>query len=1158
MLNWMIAASLQNRAVVMLGAVVAMVYGALQLRAMPVDVFPDLNRPTVTIMTESPGLAPEEVEVLVTRPLEFLLNGATGVQRVRSASGIGLSIVWVEFEWGTDIFRDRQIVAEKLQLASERLPDGVNPVMAPISSIMGEIMLLGIRSTAELKTPEERLAKAMELRTLGEFAVRNRLLAVEGVSQVTVMGGVLKQYQVITSPERLAAQNVTLQELTEAARKANVIAGGGIMVRPPKESLLRISGQSLTLEDIENTPVIWREPIAVRIKDVADVRFGGPVKRGDGSVWVKGMSDPRNLEGAPLPEPQAHDEPQQIDLNATEQNKPENDLGHLVSGGSAVIMTVQKQPDADTLVLDAKIEELLNGIQQELPADIVIERRIFKQADFIESAVHNVTEAVRDGALWVVVVLFFFMGNFRTSFSSLTAMPLSILLTFLVFRWFGISINTMTLGGIAVAIGDLVDDSIVDIENIYRRLKENRQRPVELRQSPLKVVYAASCEVRNSIVYATLIVILVVCPLFAMAGLEGRMFAPLGLAYIIALLCSLFVSITFTPVLGSLLLPQARFLADKEDPWLLRQLKRLDATVLRYTLRHAYLILGIVAALVLLSVLSIFWMGGEFLPPFNEGTLTITLRMEPGTGLDESQRIAERAQQLMLAVPEVETVSRRTGRAELDEHAEGVNSSEIDVRLTPHQVAKAGWLWSAVRLIPIAHLWGFETVGRPREEVIADIRERIAYIPGAAVNIGQPISHRLDHMMSGIRAQIAVKVFGQDLRELRTAAYDIQERIQPIPGVVDLQIEPQVEISQVRLKVRREEATRYGLAPGDVAELLETAYKGAVVSQVLDEDRYFGLVVWFDEQSRADPAVINQTILETPSGRRVALGQVAEVLDTTGPNTLNREHVERRLVVFCNVQGRDLASVVADIRDAISPVEQKLRELPGSYYLELSGQFEAQQQANRRLLTLGSLSVVGVFFLLWKALESWRGALQVLVNIPLAAFGSVAALLIVNHPTAEALAAAAWWEIPRVWISATSLSVAHWVGFITLIGVVSRNGIMMISHYIHLMQHEGESFSEQMIIRGSLERLAPVMMTAATSFIGLLPLLFGAGQSGKEILYPLALVVFGGMLASTILDQLVTPALFFKFGGKVYVRREDEVTVADGHAFAPRLPAEAL
>ncbi len=1129
MLNHIISFSLKNRALVLIGSLVVMVSGVIQLREMPVDVFPDLNRPTVTIMTESAGLAPEEVEVLVTRPIEFLLNGATGVKRVRSASGIGLSIVWVEFDWGTDIFRDRQIVAEKLQIARERLPADTNPVMAPISSIMGEIMLLGLRSTAELKTPDEQAAKAMELRTLGEFTLRNRLLAVGGVSQVTVMGGVLKQYQIITSPARLATQNVTLQQLTEAARKANVIAGGGIMVRSPKESLLRISGQSLTLEEIENTPVLWREPMPVRIKDVADVRFGGPVKRGDGSAWVKEQGRGVRDEGR----------------EKAEENSAESDVtasplaphpSPLISGGPAVIMTVQKQPNADTLALDRMIDDVLESLQQELPSDVVIERRIFKQADFIEAAVENVTEAVRDGAVWVVVVLFLLMGNFRTSLSSLMSMPLSILLTVLVFHWFGITINTMTLGGIAVAIGDLVDDSIVDIENIYRRLKENRQLPAEQQRLPLDVIYDASCEVRNSIVYATLIVILVMFPLFSMAGLEGRMFAPLGVAYITSLLCSLVVSLTFTPAFGSVLLPRAKLLEEGADPLVLRWLKRLDATVLRFTLRHATPILIAVAVMVTASCASILWMGGEFLPPFNEGTLTINLRMEPGTSLDESQRVAERAEALILEVPEVLSVSRRTGRAELDEHAEGVNSSEIDVRLGEHGPPKPGWDYAALRLVPIAHLWGFDSVGRPREEVIADVRDRIANIPGAAVNIGQPISHRLDHMMSGIRAQIAVKVFGQDLRELRTAAYDIQERIQSIPGIVDLQIEPQVEISQVRLTVKRDEAARYGLAPGDVAELLETAYKGRVVSQVLDEDRYFGLVVWYDEASRSDPDVINETILETPSGRRVALGQVAEVLDTTGPNTLNREHVQRRIVVFCNVQGRDLASVVADIKTALAPVEENLRKLPGSYYVEYSGQFEAQQEANRRLAILGTLSILGVFLLLCKALDSWRAAMQVLVNIPLAAFGSVVTLLIVNRPDWATLAAAPWWDWPRVWVGATSLSVAHWVGFITLIGVVSRNGIMMISHYIHLMQHEGESFSEQMIVRGSLERLAPVMMTAMTSFIGLLPLLFGAGQTGKEILYPLALVVFGGMLTSTILDQVVTPALFFKFGRKVYER----------------------
>ena len=1093
MLNAIIAFSLKNRGLVLIAAIAVLVYGSYTLSEMPVDVFPDLNRPTVTIMTESPGLAPEEVEVLVTRPIEYLLNVATGVQRVRSASGIGLSIVWVEFDWGTDIYRDRQIVAEKMQIARERLPGDVNPMMAPISSIMGEIMLLGLRST---KPPADEAAAAelnMELRTLGEFTVRNRLLAVEGVSQVTVMGGTLKQYQIITSPARLASQNITLEQLTTAAEKANVLAGGGIMVRSPKESLIRISGQSLTLEEIENTPVVWRNQRAVLLKEVADVQFGGPVKRGDGSVLVR--------------------------------------EGDKIEGGSAVILAVQKQPNADTLKLDRQIGAVLEELQRDLPEGIVIEDRIFKQADFIEAAVENVVEAIRDGAIWVVVVLFIFMWNFRTSISSLTAMPNSILLTVLIFRWFGISINTMTLGGIAVAIGDLVDDSIVDIENIYRRLKENRQKPIP--DDAIKVIYDASCEVRNSIVYATLIVVLVVFPLFSMAGLEGRMFAPLGVAYMTSLLASLVVSLTITPVLASYLLPKARFLEDKGDPFVLRILKSATSVMLRWTLRHANLVLGGTVVMVGVAMLALFWMGGEFLPPFNEGTFTISFQTEPGTSLDESQRLAQRAEMLLMEIPEVMSISRRTGRAELDEHAEGVNSSEIDVRVQEYRHPKSGLGAAILRLIPIAHLWGFETTGRPRKQVLSEIRDRITSIPSIKANIGQPISHRLDHIMSGVRAQIAVKVFGSDLRELRNASQDVYTAMSQVRGVVDLQLEPQVEVSQVRLQVRREDAARYGLAPGDVAALLETAYKGRVVSQVLDDDRYFGLVVWYDEASRNDPDVIQQTILDTPSGRKVSLGEVADVLDTTGPNTLNREHVQRRIVVFCNVEGRDLASVVGEIKSLTNPVEERLRTLPGNYHIEYGGQFEAQQQANLRLLVLGSVSVIGVFLLLTKCLGSWRAALQVLANIPLAALGSVVTLLIVNQPTTEALQAAEWWQWPRVWISATSLSVAHWVGFITLIGIVSRNGIMMISHYIHLMEHEGEEFGEEMIIRGSLERLSPVMMTAATSFIGLLPLLFGAGQTGKEILYPLALVVFGGMLTSTVLDQVVTPALFLKFGRRV-------------------------
>ena len=1090
MLNAVIAFSLRNRLLVLVAAAAAAGAGVLALARMPVDVFPDLNRPTVTVMTEAAGLAPEEVETLVTRQLEYLLNGATGVRRVRSASGIGLSIVWIEFDWGTDIYRDRQIVAEKLQLARGRLPADANPVMAPISSIMGEIVLLGLRDARPPGNAEEERQRGLALRTLAEFTIRNRLLAIDGVSQVTVMGGVLKQYQIVTSPALLAAQDVTLAQLVDAARKANAIAGGGILERPNTEALIRISGQSFTLAEVGDTPVVWRLPRPVLIKDVAELRFAGPVRRGDGAVLVR--------------------------------------EGDAVTGGPAVMLAVQKQPHADTLAVDRRIDGVLDDLQADLPPHALVERRIFRQAEFIRAAVDNVVEAVRDGAIWVVVVLFLFMWNLRVSVSSLTAMPLSILLTVLVFRWFDVTINTMTLGGIAVAIGDLVDDSIVDIENIHRRLRENRRKPRP--DNPLKVVFLASAEVRNSIVYATLIVVLVVFPLFSLAGLEGRLFAPLGLAYIVSLLCSLAVSLTVTPVLGHLLLANARLLDDAEDPFLLRGLKWLDERVLRFTLRHARGVLAVVALLVAASVTMIVWMGGEFLPPFNEGTLTINVQTEPGTSLAESGRVARLVEALVLEVPEVASLARRTGRAELDEHAEGVNSSEIDVRLVPRERPIEGPLAAALRLVPGLHLWGYETTGRSREKVVADIRGRITDIPSVKLNIGQPISHRLDHILSGIRAQVAVKIFGPDLRELRQVAADVQSRMAGIPGVVDLQVEPQVEIPQVRLEVDHREAARYGLAPGDVAELLETAYRGRAVSQVFDEDRFFSLVVWYDEESRNSPDVINQTIVDTPSGRRVALGQVARVLDTTGPNTINRENVQRRIVASCNVAGRDLAGVVGDIRVALEPVRESLRDLAGTYALELGGQFEAQQEANFRLLVLGAAAVVGVFLLLCRALESWRAALQVLVNIPLAAMGSVLALLIANPPAPELLASAPWWQWPRVWAQATNLSVAHWVGFITLIGIVSRNGIMMISHYIHLMKHEGERFDEAMVIRGSLERLAPVMMTAFTSFIGLLPLLFGADQPGKEILHPLAVVVFGGMLGSTLLDQVVTPALFFAFG----------------------------
>lgn len=1109
MLDRVIAFSLKNRWLVLLAALVLIVIGTYRLARMPVDVFPDLNRPTVTVMTEAPGLAPEEVEVLVTRPLEYQLNGATGVRRVRSASGIGLSVVWVEFDWGTDIYRDRQIVGEKLQLARERLPADAKVTMAPISSIMGEVMIVAVRSTEPGTTPQEKLDKSMQLRTLGEFTIRNRLLAVEGVSQVTVMGGVLKQYQVVTSPDRLAAQGVTLEQLTKAAENANVIAGGGVMERKQEEHLIRISGQSLTPEEIGETPVVWRDKRAVRIRDVADVRFAGPVRRGDGGVRVR-----RGESGVLAP------------------GVPE--------GGDAIILAIQKQPGANTLELTPQIDGALDQLQQELPPDVKIERQIFRQADFIQAAIDNVIEAIRDGTLWVVLVLFVFLANFRTSFITLTAIPLSILVTVLVFNYLGITINTMTLGGIAVAIGELVDDAVVDIENIYRRLKENRQKAVP--DPPLKVVFKASSEVRNSIVYATLIVCLVVLPLFVLSGLEGRMFAPLALAYIVSLVASLVVSLTVTPALASLLLPRARFMERKGDPLLLRGLKWLNGKIIRWALRHPRKILVVSAVLAFGSMSAVGSMGSEFLPPFNEGTLTVNIQTRPGTSLEESKRVAERAEAQLWAVPEVVAVARRTGRAEQDEHAEGVNTSELEVRLTPHERPKPGFGYALLRGVPGLHGRGVETTGRPHDRVQADIRDRIARLPNVNVNVGQPISHRLDHLMSGVRAQVAIKVFGDDLRELVTAAYDIRDRISKVPGVVDLQVEPQENIKQVRLEVDRKAAAEYGLSPGDVARLLETAYKGRVVSTVLDRDRYFDLVVWYDEASRADRSVIGQTILDTPSGRKVALSQVARVLDARGPNTINHEHVQRRVVVAFNVQGRDLGRVVEDAKREIRPVEDKLLTLPGSYRVEVGGQFEAQQQANNLLFWLFWAVLLGVFLLLWRCLDSWVAAAMVLlINIPLAALGSVVALLILNRPDPAVLHAAPWRQWPQVWAAATTLSVAHWVGFITLIGIVSRNGIMMLAHYIHLMKEEGEAFGEVMIVRGTLERLAPVLMTALTAIIGLIPLAMGAGQTGKEILHPLAVVVIGGLVTATIMDQIVTPAAFKLFGRSVYQKSDTDV-----------------
>lgn len=1090
MLDALIRSSLANRAFVLVAALALAAYGSYRATQIPVDVFPDLNRPTVTVMTEAHGLAPEEVETLVSFPIESSLNGASGVIRVRSASAVGLSIVWVEFDWGSDIFRARQVVGEKLQLVRSRLPDDVNPALAPISSIMGEVLLIGMQSNGP--------TDPMELRMLADWVIRPRLLAVSGVAQVTVMGGEVRQYQVLTSPERMARHDVTLDELTRAVERSNRATGGGFLLGTDRESVIRIVGRAESLDDVASTVVRPGDPVPVTIREVADVRFGPPVKRGEGSI----------------------------------------------NASSAVILSVQKQPGADTLGLTAEIDRTLAEIRASLPADVTVDPGIFRQQRFIDAAIANVVEAIRDGAIWVVVVLFLFLWNLRVSVVTLTAIPLSVVITALVFDFLGLTINTMTLGGLAVAIGELVDDSIVDVENVFRRLRENRAK--ERPDAPLLVVFRASSEVRGSIVYATMVVILVVLPLFALPGLEGRLFAPLALSYLVTLVASLLVSLTVTPALASYVLPGGRFLSRRGDPALLGSLKWLDLRVLRFSLSHSRAVLLAVLLLVVASVATLAGMGGEFLPEFNEGTLTIAATAPPGTSLAESDRIGRRVEEMLGAIPEVTGVSRRTGRAELDEHAENVNVSEIDVNLSEPERPRPGPAAAVLRAMPGLHGFGVETVGRPREVVRAEVRDVLSEVPGVVFNIGQPISHRLDHIMSGIRAQVAVKIFGPDLVVLRDAADEIGLAMAKIPGVVDLQVEPQVRVPQVRVRIDREAAARHGLTPAEVAEALETALQGRTVSQILEGQRTFDLVVWFDPAARNDVESIRSTRVSTPSGARVALGSVAEVVETDGPNTVYRENVLRRIVVQSNVAGRDLEGVVDEIRGTIARTVNP--RLPAGYFVELGGQFEAQRQANVRLFVLGPLALFGVFLVLCKGLGSWRASLQVLANVPLAAVGSIVALLVAHWPGAAAFRGAAWWEWPRVWSGAVTLSVAHWVGFITVTGIVARNSIMMISHYHHLMREEGEPFGREMIIRGSLERLAPVLMTALTATIGLVPLALGAGETGKEILHPLAIVVIGGLVSSTLLDQVVTPALFLRFG------RPRASTIVDRESIESEVP----
>jgi heavy-metal exporter, HME family len=1018
MFNFLVSASLKNRLFVLAAALLLVGFGAVLVPRLAVDVFPDLNKPLVTLLTEAEGLSPQEVEQIVTYPIETTMNGMPGVTRVRSVSGVGLSIVYVEFDWGTDIYRNRQQVAERLSVIQGQLPATVRPQMGPVTSIMGEIMLVAIAGTS---------VSAMDIREIADYVVRPQLLTIPGISQVIPIGGEVRQYRVTPNLVAMQALDVTPEQLETAIRRFGSNTGGGFVDQNAREYLIRNIGTTTRLEDLRNVVVTTRQAQPIVLRQVAEIDFAARVKRGDAGFM-----------GAP-----------------------------------AVIVSVQKQPGADTVRLTRLIETALADVQKSLPKGVTATNIQFRQATFIETSISNVKRVLVEAALVVAVVLILFLMNWRATVISLTAIPISILVTAIVFYALGLTINTMTLGGLAIAIGELVDDAVVDVENILRRLKENRALAAP--RATLEVIAAASQEVRSGIVYATLIIILVFVPLFALSGIEGKLFSPLGIAYIVSILASLVVSITVTPVLAYYLL--SRSTEHSGDSRIVEALKRVNARALRWAFDHSRQLISAVMLAVLVATWAVTLLPRAFLPPFNEGTLTISTLFQPGISLAESNRLGLIAERLIREVPEVVSVGRRTGRAELDEHAEGVHSSEIDVDLRPS--------------------------GRLKVEVLTDLRARLAALP-MSINLGQPISHRLDHLLSGVRAEIALKVYGDDLDTLRTLAEQFREQLTGVKGLVDLQVEKQVRIPQLRVAVNFERIALYGITPSAITEALEGLSNGRVVSQILQGNKRFDVVVRLNDADRTTEG-LTRLLIATPAGH-IPLGLVATVTEEDGPNQILRENAARRIVVLANSDGRsDMARIVADIRQVIAGTA-----LPVGYRASLEGTFQAQEEAT---LVIGGLSLVSlalIFVVLFTRYQSGILALIIMANIPLALIGSVIALTIAGQP----------------------LSVASMIGFITLTGIAARNGILKVSHYINLVLSEGEQFGRDMIVRGSLERLTPVLMTALSAGLALTPLLLGADQPGSEILHPVAVTIFGGLISSTLLDAFLTPVLFLKFGAQ--------------------------
>jgi len=1028
MFNAIVRISLHNRLFVLAAALLLMPVGALTAWRTPVDVFPDLNKPVVTVLSEAGGMAPEEVEQLVSFPVETALNGMPGVSRVRSVSGVGLSIVYAEFDWGTDPYRNRQLVAERMALVKEQLPAEITPVMGPVSSIMGEIMLIALPIDLSRTDP-------MKAREYADFVLRPRLLSIPGVSQVIPIGGEVRQLRVEPDAARMAQFGITLEQLREALRGFAANTSGGFVDLNSREYLIRNLGRTTRLEDLKGLAVTMRGGLPVLLDQVAEVRYAPAFKRGDAGM----------------------------------------------NGKPAVIVSVQKQPAADTVQLTGQIEAALAELQQGLPAGLSAPAVLFRQADFIESSIGNVVEALRDGAILVAIVLFAFLLSARTTAISLIAIPLSLAITALAFKLLGQSINVMTLGGLAIAIGELVDDAVVDVENIVRRLKQRAANG----PSVMEIVWQASVEVRSGIVYATIIVVLVFVPLFALPGIEGRLFAPLGIAYIASILASMLVSMTVTPVLSYYLLPRMKRLHRGDSP-VVGRLKAWDRSVLDWSFRHIKPVLALALAAVLAAAVSVPFFPRAFLPAFNEGSLVMGMTFVPGTSLAEANRMGSLAEDLIRQVPEVRNVGRRTGRAELDEHAEGVHSSEIDVDL--------------------------KASDRDREAIMADIRQRLSVIPASSA-IGQPISHRLDHLLSGVRAQVALKIYGDDIDALRGLAEGLRTRLATVPGLVDLSVERQVLIPQVKVRIDYRKAAQHGLAPGQVLAAMQALAEGLQVTQVIDGARRFDLVLRLPDASRT-PQDLARLMIPSPAGP-VPLSNIATVEESDGPNQIGRENGRRRIVVYANTDGSNMSRIIGDVRRAVAQAP-----LPGGYFVSVEGQFQAQEQAQALIAGLSLASLALIFLVLYSRYRSVTLAAVIMGNIPFALVGSVVAM----------------------WIAGVSLSVASMVGFITLAGIATRNGILKVSHYINLCKFEGETFGWPMIVRGSLERLTPVLMTALVAAFALTPLLFAADAPGKEILHPVAVVIFGGLISSTILDSLLTPLIFWLVG-----RKPLEALVAEEH-----------